>query len=439
MTKKSSVSNGFISILGSFPMQFAMFLTFVASVSLPRDEHGEIDPESYKLYNCVWIMHLASALVVLMNQHFPHALGVYKYMVNTCMTLFNVVVVINICMEFFDEGDEDAKPASLLGPVLEEGEEVVLEAPYEYDAAMLRGWFAIEVLMWLSIVISNVIFVAARSCSSIRILGTRSTAVVHSNTDMIEEQQILVCTFSSYIAPLIVTLCLQSFGFDAYPDVTNAVWEWLFNLLALQLIQSITVVYITFVPYRHDDEKESCYNKCMPAWHNILEVLLFLVLPAGFFAAYFTLLGTVETKTLFLYFTFTVIHTLFVTLWFLVILIDIFEGLKMQNVAERRHKIEVGAIKPNQVSKEVEHATAIRNEDPEEEEPKNMKENLVNENVLPSKRVDKPMRFREDMYSLLFVSLVKPQYKMYCDLVARTGDALPKDAGEKRPPLVNTD
>ena len=111
MTKKSSVSNGFISILGSFPIQFAMFLTFVASVSLPRDEHGEIDPESYKLYNCVWIMHLASALVVLMNQHFPHALGVYKYMVNTCMTLFNVVVVINICMEFFDEGDEDADDA----------------------------------------------------------------------------------------------------------------------------------------------------------------------------------------------------------------------------------------------------------------------------------------------------------------------------------------
>ena len=31
------------------------------------------------------------------------------------------------------------------------------------------------------------------------------------------------------------------------------------------------------------------------------------------------------------------------------------------------------------------------------------------------------------MYSLLFVSLAKPQYKMYCDLVDRTGQRLPID------------
>jgi len=37
------------------------------------------------------------------------------------------------------------------------------------------------------------------------------------------------------------------------------------------------------------------------------------------------------------------------------------------------------------------------------------------------------MTFREDMYSLLFMHLVKPQYKKYCDLVARTGQKLPHD------------
>ena len=35
------------------------------------------------------------------------------------------------------------------------------------------------------------------------------------------------------------------------------------------------------------------------------------------------------------------------------------------------------------------------------------------------------------MYSLLFVSLAKPQYKMYCDLVAKTGKQLPKDFTEE--------
>ena len=36
-------------------------------------------------------------------------------------------------------------------------------------------------------------------------------------------------------------------------------------------------------------------------------------------------------------------------------------------------------------------------------------------------KVDKPVTFGEDLYSLLFVSLVRPQYKIYCDLVAKTG------------------
>ena len=46
------------------------------------------------------------------------------------------------------------------------------------------------------------------------------------------------------------------------------------------------------------------------------------------------------------------------------------------------------------------------------------------------KRQAKSLRLREDMYSLAFVSLVKPQYKMYCDLVDKTGEQLPYDANE---------
>ena len=96
------------------------------------------------------------------------------------------------------------------------------------------------------------------------------------------------------------------------------------------------VVYITFVPFRRGDEGESCFNKCMPAFHNALGVFLFLLSPVIFLAAYFTLLGTVETKVLFLYFTFTLIHTILFTLWFFIVLLDVFEGLKLANAAERR-------------------------------------------------------------------------------------------------------
>ena len=177
-------------------------------------------------------------------------------------------------------------------------------------------------------IVSNIIFVLTRSCSKIRILGTRSSATILSNTDMIEEQQVLICLFSSFITPFLVTLSMFSFGFTVYQDVTNDVWEWLFNLMILQLLQSILVSIVTFAPYRTSRKDDSCFNKCCPTFHNIMEVFLFLVLPTVFFVAYFFLMKAVETKVLFLYFTFTIIHTILFTVWFFTVLLEVFEGLK---------------------------------------------------------------------------------------------------------------
>lgn len=42
----------------------------------------------------------------------------------------------------------------------------------------------------------------------------------------------------------------------------------------------------------------------------------------------------------------------------------------------------------------------------------------------------KSLQLREDMYSMLFISFVKPQYKTYCDLVAKTGKPRPSDEKE---------
>ena len=40
------------------------------------------------------------------------------------------------------------------------------------------------------------------------------------------------------------------------------------------------------------------------------------------------------------------------------------------------------------------------------------------------------MTFREDMFSLLFISLVKPQYRLYCEMAYRTQQAQPYDLHE---------
>ena len=87
----------------------------------------------------------------------------------------------------------------------------------------------------------------------------------------------------------------------------------------------------------------------MPAFHNGLGVFVFMVSPIIFLVAYFTLLGTVETKVLFLYFTFTLVHTILFTLWFFIVLLDVFEGLKLENAAERRKVAGKPASKPTKV------------------------------------------------------------------------------------------
>ena len=92
------------------------------------------------------------------------------------------MVIVWMCMEFFVKGDgdgEEEKEAEI---------KTTTNIKRRYDAKMLRGWYAIEVLVFMSNIISNIIFILARSWSRIRILNTRTNAIVNPNTDMIEEQ-----------------------------------------------------------------------------------------------------------------------------------------------------------------------------------------------------------------------------------------------------------
>ena len=148
------------------------------------------------------------------------------------MLLFNVSVIIFMCMQFFSVQEDKSKyvfastveptavdPANeedtasrllrLLQGETEDDTTVVTgsfnilrtewneqiiknnappvaeeEIDIEYDETMLRGWFAIEILMYMGQIFSNIVFVLTRACSRIRILGTLTTAIVHNNTDI---------------------------------------------------------------------------------------------------------------------------------------------------------------------------------------------------------------------------------------------------------------
>ena len=167
---------------------------------------------------------------------------------------------------------------------------------------------------------------------------------------------------------MIVTLCVVIFGLEQYPEVKNVVWKQMFILAGMQAVQSIIVLYISFVTYWKKDEGHSCFNKCMPTCHYAFAVFLFVLTPVMNVAAYVFLISTHETKVLFPYFTLNLILTILLSLWFFFHLLDVFEGLKAANTSARR----------------------------------NFKERTG------TKSSARPIIFKEDMYSLLFISLVKP-------------------------------
>ena len=185
MTKKASITNGFISLLGSMPAQFGMLLTFLTAVGIPRDEEGNRISDYYLLYHSVWIMHILAGFTVFLNQHYSEKLGILKGTLNTTVMMLYTVIIILMCMEFFVKGDGESDSDDS-----KDKEEIktTTNIKRRYDAQMLRGWYALEVLLAFATIISNMVFVLTRACSRIRIIGTRTTAVVHKNTDMIEEQ-----------------------------------------------------------------------------------------------------------------------------------------------------------------------------------------------------------------------------------------------------------
>ena len=45
-----SPQNGFLSVLGSFPVHFAMLLTMLGTVDVPRDDSGEVEEKYQNIY-----------------------------------------------------------------------------------------------------------------------------------------------------------------------------------------------------------------------------------------------------------------------------------------------------------------------------------------------------------------------------------------------------
>ena len=74
--------NGFLSVLGSAPLQFSMLLTLLAMAWFDKIQ------EYSMLYHQLWVMHLLSFLVICLNNLLTPDTCVAKLAFNTFTMLF---------------------------------------------------------------------------------------------------------------------------------------------------------------------------------------------------------------------------------------------------------------------------------------------------------------------------------------------------------------
>ena len=98
-----------------------MFLAFMATVRIPKDDNGEYETDCRFIYHLIWIMHLAMFLTLLLNQYFPDTLGISRVTLNTFMMLFQVLVLIYVYVEWIFP---DPEPDELEDEDVEDDEEV---------------------------------------------------------------------------------------------------------------------------------------------------------------------------------------------------------------------------------------------------------------------------------------------------------------------------
>ena len=174
-------SNGFLSVLGSFTIHFALLLTMLSTVNVPRDEFGQMKEDPLRMYTLVCLMHLVVALVLVLNHFSGLSLGISKDMVNTITAIFYVVVLLQFSINF------------------------VFAKAKEKDEIKLKFWLYIELLIFFTNVASSIVFMLYRSCSKNRIYGSSGK----TNDTGIEKHQILVSLSSTFFTPFVVTICLM--------------------------------------------------------------------------------------------------------------------------------------------------------------------------------------------------------------------------------------
>ena len=92
-------TKGFLSVLGPWPVHYAMLLTFITTVFFPRVEEGK-----HLIIHWIWMMHLVLASVVFLSNY--ETLGVYNHLVVAVTMLlyaFSLILMFTTFIPFPNE------------------------------------------------------------------------------------------------------------------------------------------------------------------------------------------------------------------------------------------------------------------------------------------------------------------------------------------------
>ena len=194
-------------MLGSFPVHFAMLLTILGTVDVPLDEAGQYKEGWFSIYTQVWIMHLTVSLVLVLNHLNGASLGGSKDTLNTLATIFYVIVIIQLGVNYVFENQEEDLSLSESNYEVPTGYQTQTSVRLTKDEIKLKFWLFIELIIFFANVASNIVFMLYRSCSNARIYSSTTGNIEEG----IEKHQLLVSMCSAFFTPFIGALCLIIF------------------------------------------------------------------------------------------------------------------------------------------------------------------------------------------------------------------------------------
>ena len=241
-----------------------------------------------------------------------------------------------------------------------------------------------------------------RSCSNARIYSS----TIKNIEEGIEKHQLLVSMCSAFFSPFIGALCLIIFEMRwQKDDDSDGSSEIYVNVMILtSMIQTVLIHVISFVPYKYENQDyRSCMNRCTVKLHYSITILLFVISPVFNMLVYLIMLiSGSESGLLFSYMAFYATVSALILVSFLILLLEEFTILKQDHLTDICQAKEAQNILNQQSGTD-----GIDD-----------KEEYVNEHVLKqsANQITKIHPLREDMFSMLFVTALRPEYMLYCSM-----------------------